>query len=143
MPIQYNGRKYRFSSLVNKIKNTKPEISNPNGYVATLEKRQNKQAQLKAQLQKFSKELDKKMKKKSQYNTATGEHYEDENERRQAIQDKLNKGAYQVQPLGNKNYVSATNTAESDKINAQIEKAKRDREFQQRKINIKRPGASL
>jgi vancomycin resistance protein YoaR len=142
MPIQYNGRKYRFSSLVNKIKNTKPEISNPNGYVATLEKRQNKQAQLKAQLQKFSKELDKKMKKKSQYNTATGEHYEDENERRQAIQDKLNKGAYQVQPLGNKNYVSATNTAESDKINAQIEKAKRDREFQQRKINVKRPGAS-
>lgn len=138
MPIEYNGKKYRFQSLVNKIKNTKPEISNPNGYVGAIEKRQHKQAQLKAQLVKFAKELDKPKKifKKTQYIKETGEQYEDENERRKSIQDKLNqiKGA----GIGHDSAIRGT----TDEEQAALEKAKRDKIFAQSKINIRKPGAS-
>jgi len=164
MPIEYNGKKYRFQSLVNKIKNTKPEISNPNGYVAAIEKRQNKSAQLKAKLVKLAKDIDKSKKifKKTQYIKETGEHYDDENERRKSIQDKLNqiKGAagYPITDkalntpsfkskkdlqgfLGTPGHDNATRGA-TDAEHADLEKAKRDKQFQQTKVNVKTPGAS-
>lgn len=135
MPIEYAGKKYRFDSLVNKIKRTKPEISNPNGYVGAIEKRQHKARMLKAKLQKLSQDLTKPRRYKKTYVKPSGEFIEDENERRKAIQDKLNKGA----GIGHDNATRGT----TDEEQGALEKAKRDKIFQQSKVNMRKPGASL
>ncbi|MGI0056143.1 MAG: hypothetical protein ACREAK_02080, partial [Nitrosarchaeum sp.] len=40
MPIEYKGKKYEFSTLVKKIKKSKPGIKSPGGYVKSIEEHQ-------------------------------------------------------------------------------------------------------
>jgi ribosomal protein L37AE/L43A len=53
MPIEYEGKKYDFKGLENKIKKQKPGIKSPGGYVHEIEKNQHK-ARLEDILQKMA-----------------------------------------------------------------------------------------
>jgi len=135
MPIEYNGKGYEFDALVKKIKKSKPGIQNPEGYVAAIEKRQKLTARLAAL--KFPSVND-------IFRPPTPE-IQKENAEKAFQERKRNlkrptKTAYYVQKEGNKNYVSATNEEESEKINKIIAEKKKRRKSNDRENRRNRPG---